>query len=284
MLNTRQKVSIAKVLGATIRFGRKLAGLPPVAATCRHGVHWSLDLREGIDLALFLGVYEPEVYRAWNTLVGPGDVVIDVGANIGAHTLPLARLVGDAGKVYAFEPTSFALAKLQGNMECNAELRPRIVWEQAMLAESGNRQLPAAMFSSWPLSGDKPVHQRQCGHLEDTRGARVTSLDDFARENDLQKVDLIKLDVDGGEVMVLEGARDVIRRFHPMLVLELAPYIFEENESEFESLLELLRSHGYRIERLDNGRPASLDPEELRASIPRYGGINVLASGKRLPA
>lgn len=84
----------------------------------RDGIHWDLDLSEGIDFAIFLlGGLELRTLRLYRRLVQPGDTVLDVGANIGAHALPLARLVGASGRVVAFEPTQFAFCKLQRNLE-----------------------------------------------------------------------------------------------------------------------------------------------------------------------
>ena len=95
-------------------WGRRLVGGGPELVTSRQGLTWQLDLREGIDLSIYLlGRFEPSTVRCYTRLVNPGDVVLDVGANIGAHTLPLARLVGEAGRVIAFELTRYAFLKLQ---------------------------------------------------------------------------------------------------------------------------------------------------------------------------
>ena len=57
------------------------------------------------------GQYEPENLRAYRRVVQPGFVVLDIGANIGSHTLPLAQMVGPSGRVYSFEPTDYAFGK-----------------------------------------------------------------------------------------------------------------------------------------------------------------------------
>ena len=84
----------------------------------RGGLRWMLDLDEGIDFSIFLlGSFEPDAVRCFEKRIKPGDVVLDICANIGAHTLRLARLVGSSGRVLAFEPTIYAYAKLRSNLE-----------------------------------------------------------------------------------------------------------------------------------------------------------------------
>jgi len=99
-MKTKTKVLIAKMLSSAIlavRGGRDRS----VEAT-RRGIRYRLDLKEGIDLAIYLGVYENSTVRAYRKLIRRGDWVLDIGANIGAHTLQFADLVGDGGRVIAF--------------------------------------------------------------------------------------------------------------------------------------------------------------------------------------
>ena len=86
ILNTRTKLAIARALNRTLLCGRSLVGLDTKAQVRRHGIVWDLDLEEGIDLSIYLfGCFEPMTSRALQRLVKP---VLDIGANIGAHTLP----------------------------------------------------------------------------------------------------------------------------------------------------------------------------------------------------
>lgn len=105
-LTTRRKLQVARVLGFCVRATRRLFGMRnnEVIVT-RDGLRWQLDLTEGIDLATYLGVFERSTVNAYKRLIRPGDVVLDIGANIGVHTLPLANCAGPHGHVYAFEPT-----------------------------------------------------------------------------------------------------------------------------------------------------------------------------------
>ncbi len=126
IIPTKRKILIAKILSGLILSVRKLFGLDGETEVKRQRICWRLDLHEGIDLAIYLGVYERETLSAWKGLVAPGSVVLDIGANIGAHTLPLASLVGCDGKVIAFEPTAYAFEKLCANIALNPALGNRI--------------------------------------------------------------------------------------------------------------------------------------------------------------
>jgi len=111
---------------------------------------------EGIDFSIYLlGAFERSTVRALQKLVIPGSVVFDIGANIGAHTLGLARSVGPAGRVFAIEPSDFAFAKLKRNLALNPELESRTHAHQILLAAEIEALLPPTIYASWPLLARK---------------------------------------------------------------------------------------------------------------------------------
>ncbi|VIO69835.1 hypothetical protein CI41S_20820 [Bradyrhizobium ivorense] len=257
-------------------------GLPTEIVVRRRGLNWSLDLKEGIDLAIYLfGGFEVLTLRRYAQLVKPGDIALDVGANVGAHTLPLAQLVGPAGNVVAFEPTLFAFGKQRTNIALNPELAPRISTHQMMLMASDGDDLPGAAYSSWPLENAADLHAGHHGRLMTTKGGVGRSLDGILEDLKIGKVDFIKLDVDGNEVDVLAGASATIEDSRPLIVLELAPYVYEPKPERFDSLLERLWLSGYRLSNVASGRPLPQSAREVRRLIPEAGGINVLARFER---
>lgn len=278
MLSTVQKVRIARIASSVVRAARTAFGLPPEAVVTRGNVRYALDLREGIDLSIYLlSGFELSTLRSYRQLVKPGDVVLDIGANIGAHTLPLARLVGPTGRVIAFEPTEFAFAKLQRNLRLNPELARSVEARQTMLVNDDSRELPESIYSSWPLDGGDDLHEQHRGRLKSTRGAMREVLDRVVSALGLTRIDLIKLDVDGNELSVLRGARQSLERFRPILMLELAPYVTAENPDEFDGMLELLWSAGYSIYEVSSGRALPSTVEGVRAQIRPGAGMNVFA-------
>jgi SAM-dependent methyltransferase len=159
MLSTRQKMAIARVLNAAIVGARTAAGRTPRVSVRRGQVTWDLDLNEGIDLAIYLGLYQRIPRRAarW---IRPGALVLDIGANIGAHSLPLAREVGTDGLVVAIEPSDYAFARLKANAVANPELLPRLVLIQAALsagAAAPANEETVRFYSRWPLRGVAPT-------------------------------------------------------------------------------------------------------------------------------
>ena len=277
MLTTKTKIKIAVALSRIVRTARAAAGeASDNVLVRREGIAWQLDLREGIDFAIFLGVYERSTTRTIRRLLRPGQIALDVGANIGAHTLELARQVGPQGKVFAFEPTFFAYSKLLQNLALNSSLAPIVKPEQLMLAASDNRTTELQIYSSWPLVREDDLHANHLGRLQLTEGARAISLDTYLRQAGVPRVDFIKLDVDGFECEVLEGAQHCLEKFRPIILMELAPYCLRDRGNSLERLVDILRHWGYRFARL-NGEELPTDAGKLDSKIADGAGINVIA-------
>ena len=245
----------------------------------RSGVRWNLDLGEGIDFSIYLlGAFERSTAAALRRLAHPGDVVLDIGANVGAHTLHLARTVSDTGHVFAFEATDFAFAKLKQNLALNPELEHRVTATQVILVDDPRAQQPSEIYASWPLETVKDSHPKHLGRLASTSHATMSRLDDLAGSLGIHRVDLIKIDVDGHEYPVLKGASNLITTCSPKIVMELQPYAHVEQGYSFEAFLDLLRSWGYSLSDLDRQKPVPLDAAQLNTIIPDGASMNVIAS------
>ncbi|MGI0016273.1 MAG: FkbM family methyltransferase, partial [Nitrososphaera sp.] len=257
MLTTKHKISIAKLAQSSISAVRTLFTKEQNTIVTRKGLRWNLDLREGIDFAIYLlGGFELETRKAFARIVQPGMTVIDIGANIGAHTLPLAAMLGDDGKLIAVEPTDWAFRKLKTNLALNSHIISRVTTVQAMLVGSSNEALPDEIFSSWPLTAETTddLHPIHLGRPMSTQGAKTITLDDLLQQLDISRVDVIKLDVDGFELGVLQGAQGVISNNESIrIVMELAPSLFNRDDDEMGQIFRLLQSHGLVLTRLDNG-------------------------------
>jgi FkbM family methyltransferase len=247
MLSTKTKIQLAKALFSVVSFARGLSGLKNVGVFKRRGVNWELDLSQGIDFAIFLqGAFEPETVRFYSKIIKPGDVVIDIGANIGAHTLHFAKLVGPTGRVIAFEPTDYAFSKLQRNLELNPELQKRVVAKQFLL-DSGEGIKPNAIPSSWELCDNRKSqkHDVHCGTYNSLDAACVHTLDNAMESMGNPKIQLLKLDVDGYELQVLKGAHATLLRNQPDIIMEIVPYIYKEHGYNLETLLNLLTPYEF---------------------------------------
>ncbi len=279
MLSTSHKIRIARCLSAIVLSVRSLFGLPVEVVTARRGLTWSLNLKEGIDLAIYvLGGFELRTLRRYAQLIKEGDVVLDIGANVGAHTLPLAQLVGTTGKVFSFEPTAYAFAKQQTNIALNPSLAPIICAHQIMLTATDAAPLTETVYSSWPLEAADDLHSEHHGRLMSTNGAVTGTLASFVRNEGVERIDFIKLDVDGNENDVLFGGMIVLETFRPIVMMELAPYVYINHPDKFDSVLNLFWSLGYEIADVRNYTKLPHDPDRVRARIPDGGCINVLAT------
>ncbi len=276
-LSTASKIALARWLGRGVRAARLLTGRSGTEVLSRRqGVRWSLDLREGVQLALYLGLYERTTTRRLAQLVRPGAIVVDVGANVGAHTLPLARAVGSEGRVVAVEPTAAAFERLCRNRDLNPELADRIVPVQAALGAPGGTLRPA-YYSAWPLEPVALGHPVHLGAERSTANARFSTLDDLLESLGVGGVSVIKIDVDGGELDVLEGARRVIGRDRPTVVFELCPYLLTEPGQSARELVTYFTAQGYALFDERTLRPVGTDVSQIIASIPPMGGRNLIA-------
>ena len=276
-MRTAQKIIAAKILYRTIKMARRALRHSDRIITKKDGVNYELDLSEGIDLAIYLfGGFEPSTRDALARYVKPGMTVLDIGANIGSHTLHLANLVGATGHVYAFEPTAFAFAKLKRNLSLNPVLAQRVVLQQCFLTGEDFSDLPQEIYSSWPLLGGRDLHPEHLGAKKGTNGARARTLDGVLADNGNPVVDVVKLDVDGVECDVLNGAITMISLHKPIFVMELAPYLLKERGHSLEEMMSFFIPLGYRFFHHRTEKPLPSDAAAISRMIRVGESVNVI--------
>jgi FkbM family methyltransferase len=278
VMKTATKIFIARALHHAVKLGRGLAGKPDMGIFSRRGITYELDLAQGIDLAIYLGgMFERRTAVALAALTEPSALVLDIGANIGAHTLTLAKLVGPGGRVLAFEPTDFAFGKLTRNLELNPALASRVETLHCFLAASDRESVPDAIYSSWPLTDGAGLHPKHLGQEMRTGAAQARTLDGILSERADRRVQLVKLDVDGFECDVLRGATAMLRESRPTFVMELAPYSLEERGSSLDELLSYFVPNGYAFYTLRTRRRLPSTAKELQRLVADGASMNVVA-------
>src|SRR5947209_14126827 len=186
--------------------------------TILHGVGKGLRFNPGRANAGFLfGTSELAVQYALSVLAKPGMVMYDIGANVGFLTVITARLVGQQGRVIAFEPLSTNFVQIQHNAVLNGFTQVTARCE-ALSSTDGKATLQVSADPTWcKLVGVGSTVAQKVGEIEVT----VSRLDTVLHEADLPLPDLIKIDVEGAEVDVLDGAAETLHKSRPILLIEL---------------------------------------------------------------
>jgi FkbM family methyltransferase len=186
-------------------------------------------------------LHPPQVHPAVLGFLQPGSVVIDVGANLGEWTVPLARKVGPTGRVLAIEPAPRSAAALESTLAANA-LRHAEIVRWAIGGYDGVTQFAVPIVTSARTdTGTARIAPACAGH--DALQIPLRSLDSLAAEYDLARLDLIKIDVEGHERRVLDGAAAILDRHRPVLVIETG----HEADGDRISIHDRLARLGYRM-------------------------------------
>ena len=220
--------------------------LPIIAGRLRG--RWWLPASRGKLLRILGGTYEPEQTRLFEQLLRPGHTVLDVGANVGYYTLLASVLVGDAGRVHAFEPEPKNAGFLRRHTSINRRDNVRV--EQAAVSDREG----TARFDFGSGSGT--------GHLADAGAIKVRTLrlDDYCAQHGLAP-NAIKIDVEGAEMSVLHGARETLVRHRPILFLST------HGAEVHAASLAFLRGLGYGVSPILGG-----DVEHTTEVLATHGG------------
>jgi len=204
---------------------------------CRNGpmIFPARDAFVGRSLELY-GEFSPAEARFLAQILRPGMVVVEVGANIGAHTMDLARGVGPAGRVIAFEPQRVLHQLLCANAALNG-LTNLVAHPAALGAARGELRLPAIDYAKPGNFGGVSLGPGAAGREGEGEAVAVLPLDAFA----LPRLDLLKIDAEGMENEVLAGAEQTIRRCRPVLYLE------NDREARSAELIGRLQALGYGL-------------------------------------
>lgn len=229
------------------------------------GIHWvrnrNVSIMSGIGAGLrfnpgfsnpdyAFGTNEQPVQHALAEHLKPGDVFYDIGANVGFFTVIAARLVGEKGQVYAFEPVPENAAFIKANIDLN-NFSNIILDQRAVSSHTGKGELILAEYSGGATlsKADTPPDMKGVISVD------LISIDDLIAEHEIQPPSLLKIDVEGAEMPVLMGMKETIQKYKPILIYEVDDGNrdrFYQKQEECDSFVE---DCGYEIKRLEDSYP-----------------------------
>ena len=221
--------------------GRVASRLAPrTYASPRPGIRLPVDLRDRIQRYMWAGCFEIENLRLLSRRLQPGAVFVDIGAHIGFFTVLAAELVGPCGQVHAVEPDPALFRQLQANTAGLPQVR---LHELAISGRSGPVIFRRGTRgeSGWGTLIDVPG--RQCQEV------RSRTLDQWVAENEeLARIDFIKIDAEGSEPAILAGGQATLSSWRPGLLLEDNEPLLRHEGASAEAIVGRLEGLGYRCQ------------------------------------
>lgn len=187
------------------------------------------------------GLYEPHIVKMMDENIQKGNVCVDIGANIGHHTILMSHFTGKDGKVHAYEPIPFLREQLSRSLATNNI--SNVTLHDVALSDS---------------EGDMKLHLRKgnIGGSSFVNGVDTEELDVQVRTFDNQhigKVNFMKIDVEGFEYHVLSGMQKTIQEYHPKIIFEWSPVYYRiHDESHGKKILQMLTLYGYTLIDIEN--------------------------------
>jgi FkbM family methyltransferase len=254
---------------------RQFPAMPSNAIVCarmRLGYEMAIDLRAQTQfLAYYTGEYDTRNIRSVLRLVEPHWIILDVGANIGFWSVPLARALKESGRLHCFEPVASNFRLLTANVERNCVAAIAHVHQFGLSDRSSKVQISLREdFVGGSETGNAAIvidgddARFQCVEVE------VRPLDDLFDSLALDRLDFMKVDIEGHEHRFLTGAARTIARFRPVLLMELNDHyyerqgldptaLFQDWVAEHSYVAAFRRANRWRVDDLSNRRRGTND-------------------------
>jgi FkbM family methyltransferase len=201
-----------------------------------------VNLHDRIERQMWGGCYEAHVRRSLQVLLSPGDIFIDVGGHIGYHAVLGASLVGSGGRVIAFEADPRNFARLRDHLAPFpwATAVNRAVWSSTSTVIFERSSEPGE--SGWgTLTTVRDLERGE--HI----AVDTISLDDWLFGNADRRVSAIKVDAEGSEVSIFQGATEVLKRVRPTVIFEANDVVLHQAHTSALALTEIFYGHDYNL-------------------------------------
>lgn len=206
----------------------------------RNGINYKLDISDLVDHYLYFGYKEQGEDKLFS-LVKPGMTILDIGANMGGTALGFSKIVGKEGTVIAFEPDKINYQKACHNISLNDASAIKL-----MNIGLGNENKAYKLYA---VNDENRGMNRILQHSSEHPFTEISvrKLDDVLAETGIKKVDLIKIDVEGFEMNVLQGAISTLKTSKPVLFIELDENNLREQQSCASELITFLHRLNYTV-------------------------------------
>ena len=228
---------------------------PSLRKAKRNGIHYNLDISDIIDWYIYYGFREKSKELLLES-IKENDTVIDVGANVGEISLRAANIVGNnGGKIYSFEPDLINFNRFLNNIKINAVKNITPI----------NKGLGNAdgVFNLSVVDENIRGMNRivESNESLNTSKIEVIILDNYMKIKNITRVDLIKIDTEGFEMNVIKGAKDLLKRFRPILFIELDEKNLIDQNSSPKEIIKHLINLNYNIVNANNNDTISLNSD-----------------------
>jgi len=213
------------------------------------------------------GYWEEDTRAIIDSEISPGDIVIEVGSNFGAHTLPISLKIGPQGRVYGIEPSDYGFDRLKRNIALNP-CASNITLLKRYISSAKSESTEVELTSYWTPSG--------VGNDTAVRVVRNARLDDLLEG--LSQLHLIKIDVDGADHDALSSGEELVGRFHPKIYIEVSSCLAKFGSTP-RRLCTYMLDLGYSLYVWSPSRRAfeSSTVEEVEALLKHQPVVNILA-------
>jgi FkbM family methyltransferase len=200
------------------KYGHHLSN-KPLTRELKNGKKIICDLSDEVQQQIyFFAAYEPIESYILTSLINEDSIVIDAGANIGFYTLMMSSHVGVKGEVHSFEPVKETFLKLSKNIDLSDGV------DRITLNNKGLWHKDETLTFSLRPDMTNNIGSYSAGSIENkvnTVECEVITLDDYILKNNIERLDIIKIDIEGAELRAFEGAKKSIEKFRPLILMEV---------------------------------------------------------------
>jgi FkbM family methyltransferase len=196
--------------------------------------------------------FESETLKRYAAMLKTGDTVLDIGANVGVFSLLGSSLVGEKGHIYAFEPSQKTFNALTENLSINGI---KNVHPQRLALSNTEGVIYLGNVANDALNFIDKNNQK--GEAVD-----MITLDKWLAFNNIQKVDFIKIDIEGAEKLCFEGASDMLKKTPPTIIMECNETWCKRFEYTVFDLLQFLNTFGYTFEQYEEAQWICYPPKK----------------------